>query len=101
MVNPQVTEARRELNAIYEISKTLATSLDVAKTFREALNYLLHAQDWRRAFVVLSGADDQLLSATDRPRRTAPRHDPNALSGALTIGRSALSSVGGVGAKRR
>jgi len=54
MVNTQATEARRELDAVYEVSKTLATSLDVAKTFREALNYLLHAFDWRRAFVVLA-----------------------------------------------
>ncbi len=61
MVNTQVTEARRELNAIYEVSKTLATSLDVAKTFREALNYLLHAFDWRRAFVVLSEPGGQQL----------------------------------------
>src|SRR5450830_630706 len=60
MVNTQVIEARRELNAVYEVSKTLATSLDVAKTFREALNYLLHAFDWRRAFVVLSESDGQL-----------------------------------------
>ena len=61
MVNTQVTEARRELNAIYEVSKTLATSLDVSKTFREALNYLLHAFDWRRAFVVLSEPGGQQL----------------------------------------
>ncbi|MBU4505627.1 MAG: sigma 54-interacting transcriptional regulator, partial [Gammaproteobacteria bacterium] len=54
MMNTQMTAARRELNVIYEISKTLATSLDVHKTFREALNYLLQAMDWRRAFVVLS-----------------------------------------------
>ena len=43
MVNPQAIEVRRELVAIYEVSKTLASSLDVAKTFREALNYLIHA----------------------------------------------------------
>jgi len=61
MVNTQVIEARRELNAVYEVSKTLATSLDVAKTFREALNYLLHAFDWRRAFVVLSEPGGQQL----------------------------------------
>ena len=54
VMNAQVTAARRELNVVYEISKTLATSLDVHKTFREALNYLLQALDWRRAFVVLS-----------------------------------------------
>ncbi len=52
--NAQTTAARRELNVVYEISKTLATSLDVHKTFREALNYLLQALEWRRAFVVLS-----------------------------------------------
>ena len=60
MVNPQVIESRRELNAIYEVSKTLATSLDVAKTFREALNYLLHVFDWRRAFVVVAESDGHL-----------------------------------------
>jgi Nif-specific regulatory protein len=57
MANTQVIPSRRELNAIYEVSKTLATSLDVGKTFREALNYLLHAFDWRRAFVVLNEGD--------------------------------------------
>jgi len=61
MMNKQVIEARRELNAVYEVSKTLATSLDVAKTFREALNYLQHAFDWRRAFVVLSEPGGQQL----------------------------------------
>jgi len=60
MVNTQAIEARRELDAVYEISKTLATSLDVAKTFREALNYLLHAFDWRRAFVVLAEPEGRL-----------------------------------------
>jgi Nif-specific regulatory protein len=60
MVHAQAVESRRELNAIYEVSKTLATSLDVSKTFREALNYLLHAFDWRRAFVVLSEPEGQL-----------------------------------------
>ncbi|HEY0200622.1 MAG TPA: nif-specific transcriptional activator NifA [Burkholderiaceae bacterium] len=59
-MNTQVTEARRELDAVYEVSKTLATSLDVAKTFREALNYLLHAFDWRRAFVVLAESEGKL-----------------------------------------
>ena len=54
VMNTQMTAARRELNVVYEISKTLATSLDVHKTFREALNYLLQAMEWRRAFVVLS-----------------------------------------------
>ena len=60
MLNTQEIDARRELNSIYEVSKTLAASLDVAKTFREALNYLLHAFDWRRAFVVLGDPQNQL-----------------------------------------
>ncbi|MDP2681121.1 MAG: nif-specific transcriptional activator NifA [Rhodoferax sp.] len=60
MMNTQAIEARRELNAIYEVSKTLAASLDVAKTFREALNHLVHAFDWRRAFVVLAEPDAYL-----------------------------------------
>lgn len=51
---------RRELDAIYEVSKTLATSLDVHKTFRETLNYLVHAFDWRRAFVVVANGESQL-----------------------------------------
>ncbi|MDO9483898.1 MAG: nif-specific transcriptional activator NifA [Hydrogenophaga sp.] len=51
---------RRELDAVYEVSKTLATSLDVHKTFREALNYLLHAFDWRRTFVVVAEPDGTL-----------------------------------------
>jgi Nif-specific regulatory protein len=75
MVNSQTVESRRELNAIYEVSKTLATSLDVGKTFREALNYLLHAFDWRRAFVVLNEPEGRLsglcavgLSSEERQR---------------------------------
>src|ERR1035437_6969780 len=60
MLNTQEIDARRELNSIYDVSKTLAASLDVAKTFREALNYLLHAFDWRRAFVVLSEPEGRL-----------------------------------------
>ena len=53
-------QTRRELDAVYEVSKTLSASLDVGKTFREALNYLLHAFDWRRAFVVLGEAGGPL-----------------------------------------
>ena len=54
-------DLKRDLDAVYEVSKTLATSLDVAKTFREALNYLLHACDWRRAFVVQGDGDGHLV----------------------------------------
>ncbi len=60
MVNTQANEARRELVAIYEVSKTLASSLDIGKTFREALNYFVHAFDWRRAFVLLAEPGAQL-----------------------------------------
>ena len=60
MPNTQASDSRRELNAVYEVSKTLATSLDVGKTFREALNYLLQAFDWRRAFVVVAESEGRL-----------------------------------------
>lgn len=60
MTNTQASESRRDLNAVYEVSKTLATSLDVGKTFREALNYLLQAFDWRRAFVVVAEPEGRL-----------------------------------------
>ena len=60
MVSTHESEARRELHAIYEVSKTLSTSLYIAKTFREALNYLLHACSWRRAFVLLGEPEGRL-----------------------------------------
>ncbi|MEO5658469.1 MAG: nif-specific transcriptional activator NifA [Polaromonas sp.] len=60
MTTTQASESRRDLNAVYEVSKTLATSLDVGKTFREALNYLLQAFDWRRAFVVVAEPEGRL-----------------------------------------
>ncbi|MFP3801426.1 nif-specific transcriptional activator NifA [Paraburkholderia sp. SIMBA_027] len=53
-------EARRELDAVYEVSKTLVSSLDVAQTFRTSLEYLLNALDWRRAFVVVAEPDGEL-----------------------------------------
>ena len=59
-MNTSPLMVRRELDAVYEVSKTLATSLDVHKTFREALNYLVHAFDWRRAFVVVADAENEL-----------------------------------------
>ena len=75
MVNTQVIEVRRELVAIYEVSKTLASSLDIAKTFREALNYLVHAFDWRRAFVLLAepGASLRGLCAVGLTREEQQR----------------------------
>lgn len=59
-MNMQTHLIRRELDAVYEVGRTLATSLDIDKTFREALNYLLHAFDWRRAFVVMANAEGRL-----------------------------------------
>ena len=75
MVNIQVIEARRELVAIYEVSKTLASSLDIAKTFREAMNYLVHAFEWRRAFVLLAepGASLRGLCAIGMSREEQQR----------------------------
>jgi len=75
MANMQVIEARRELVAIYEVSKTLASSLDIAKTFREAMNYLVHAFDWRRAFVLLPepGASLRGLCAVGMTREEQQR----------------------------
>ncbi|WP_199542116.1 nif-specific transcriptional activator NifA [Paraburkholderia kururiensis] len=60
MQNPGAGEARRELDAVYEVSKTLVSSLDVAQTFRTSLQYLLHALEWRRAFVVVAEPGGQL-----------------------------------------
>ncbi|MGF6875684.1 hypothetical protein [Paraburkholderia sp. MM5477-R1] len=52
------------------MSKTLVSALDVAKAFRESLNYLVQTMEWRRAFVVLAESDGQLrgLSATGLSR---------------------------------
>lgn len=60
MQNSRAGEARRELDAVYEVSKTLVSSLDVGQTFRMSLQYLLHALDWRRAFVAVAESDGQL-----------------------------------------
>ncbi|MDH6152482.1 MULTISPECIES: hypothetical protein [Paraburkholderia] len=54
MVNIQASVARQALDGVYEVSKTLVSSLDVAKAFRESLNYLLQTMEWRRAFVMLA-----------------------------------------------
>ncbi|WP_240636014.1 nif-specific transcriptional activator NifA [Caldimonas tepidiphila] len=52
--------APRELTTFYEISKALAASLDISKTFREALNLMVSMMDWRRSVVVLPAEDGQL-----------------------------------------
>lgn len=45
-----------ELATVYELSKILSSSLDLAKTLREALNLLAHYLDFRR--MMLARADD-------------------------------------------
>lgn len=60
MVNTQSGREQRELLAVYEICKILGSSLDVAKTFREALNVLVSMMDWRRSMVVLAKDDGML-----------------------------------------
>nr|WP_318290162.1 hypothetical protein [Paraburkholderia sp. BL8N3] len=70
MMNIQASVARQALDAVYEVSKTLVSSLDVAKAFRESLNYLVQTVEWRRAFVVLAEKDGRLRgpSATSLSR---------------------------------
>jgi Nif-specific regulatory protein len=41
-----------------EVNERLVT--EPPKTFREALNYLLHACSWRRAFVLLGEPEGRL-----------------------------------------
>lgn len=52
MPHRNAVKTRSDLDAVYEVSKALATSLDVTRTFHEALNYLLQACGWRRGFVL-------------------------------------------------
>ena len=49
-----------ELLTIYQVSTILGSSLDVHKTFREALNVLASMMGWRRAAVILQ-QDDGVL----------------------------------------
>ncbi len=60
MVKAQQERASLELLAMYQISKVLGSSLDIAKTFRETLNVLNSTMGWRRNMIVLK-EDDGLL----------------------------------------
>ena len=60
MGRPDAERSQRELSTFYEVSKVLASSLDVAKTFREAINSLVAMMDWRRSIVVTT-SDDGIL----------------------------------------
>lgn len=50
-----------ELLTIYQVSKILGGSLDIHKTFREAINTLVSMMGWRRSAVVLSSDDGSLV----------------------------------------
>ena len=60
MVKPQQERASLELLAMYQISKVLNSSLDIAKTFRETLNVLNTTMGWRRNMIVLKDEDGLL-----------------------------------------
>lgn len=49
-----------ELLTVYQVSKILGSSLDVHKTFREALNVLVSMMGWRRGAVILQADDGPL-----------------------------------------
>jgi Nif-specific regulatory protein len=53
MVETREAGNQRELDAVYGVSKILISSLDVARTFRESINFLANVCDWERAFVVV------------------------------------------------
>lgn len=60
MVKAQQERASLELLAMYQISKVLNSSLDIAKTFRETLNVLNTTMGWRRNMIVLKDEDGLL-----------------------------------------
>ena len=50
--------AQTQLATIYEISKILTSSLDVAKTCREALNVLANNMGYRRCMIIVDTEDE-------------------------------------------
>jgi Nif-specific regulatory protein len=60
MLTTHQDRASVELLTIYQVSKILGSSLDIHKTFREALNVLTSMMGWRRAAVILQ-SDDGVL----------------------------------------
>ena len=53
MVTTHHERASIELLTVYQVSKILGSSLDIFKTFREALNVMVSMMGWRRAIVEL------------------------------------------------
>ncbi len=49
-----------ELLTVYQVSKILGSSLDIHKTFREALNVLVSMMGWRRGAVILQTEEGPL-----------------------------------------
>jgi Nif-specific regulatory protein len=60
MVAMHHERASIELMTVYQVSKILGGSLDVHKTFREALNVLVSMMGWRRATVILQTDEGHL-----------------------------------------
>ena len=60
MLQPHHERASIELMTIYQVSKILGSSLDIHKTFREALNVLVSMMGWRRAAVILQTEEGPL-----------------------------------------
>jgi Nif-specific regulatory protein len=60
MLTMHQDRASLELLTVYQVSKILGASLDVHKTFREALNVMTSMMGWRRSTVILQ-SDDGVL----------------------------------------
>ena len=60
MVSTHHERASIELLTVYQVSKILGSSLDIYKTFREALNVMVSMMGWRRAIVNLQTDEGSL-----------------------------------------
>ncbi|MDI1260873.1 nif-specific transcriptional activator NifA [Aquabacterium sp.] len=60
MVTTHQERASIELLTVYQVSKILGSSLDIYKTFREALNVMVSMMGWRRAIVSLQTEEGSL-----------------------------------------
>ncbi len=60
MVSTHHERASIELLTVYQVSKILGSSLDIYKTFREALNVMVSLMGWRRAIVSLQTEEGTL-----------------------------------------
>lgn len=60
MTSTNNDRASIELLTVYQVGKILSGSLDIHKTFREALNVLSSMMGWRRCMVILSTEEGML-----------------------------------------